>query len=107
MKATGKTITLVLLVLLIGVNIAAAMPASDMENRTGDATLRLFEGNENIISENPVNAESEPSPMNSNPIEVKSAGPMVVKPNLESEVPYHTLEKSYPEKKPYSLETTF
>jgi hypothetical protein len=101
MKATGKTIILVLLVLLVGVNIATAMPTRDLENRTGDATLRLFEGNENVISENPV--VEEPQPMGSDPIGVKSAEPMVVKPNLDIEIPYHAPKRSDNKRKIVSI----
>jgi hypothetical protein len=103
MKATGKTITLVLLVLLIGVNIATAMPTSDVEIRTGDATLRLFEGSEEVLSEMQETSESDLQAMGSNPIDAKPTELLVDQPNLGSAVPYKIPEKVNKEKGTLSL----
>lgn len=103
MKATGKTITLVLLVLLIGVNIATAMPINNTENRTGDATLKLFEGSENVISEMQETEECDLRTMGSNPIDAKSAEPLLEKPTMDSEVPYETPKRVNNEKGIVSL----
>jgi hypothetical protein len=103
MKATGKTITLVLLVLLVGVNIATAMPTSEMESRTGTATLRLFEGSETVASEMQDVSESDMQTMGSNQIDAKATEPLVEKPNLDVEVPYETPEKVDSERDTVSL----